>query len=103
MNTHSPAQVKTFLANWTLPIFMTKENKYSIGVMLAFAAVMLYLISNHYHLFTPQLLPMYWIDTFVPFLPNSVWIYISEYVFFAVVYVTCRDMVNLNKYFYSFL
>lgn len=103
MNTHSHAQVKTFLANWSLPIFMTKENKYSIGFMLAVVAVLMYLASNHYHFFTPQLLPMYWIDTVVPFLPNSVWIYISEYVFFAVVYVTCKDMVNLNKYFYSFL
>jgi membrane-associated phospholipid phosphatase len=103
MSTHSPAQVKTFLANWYLPLFMTKENKYVVGFMLACVAVALYLSSNHFHFSTPQLLPLYWIDTVVPFLPYTVWIYISEYIFFVVVYITCKDMVNLNKYFYSFL
>jgi len=103
MNTHSPAQIKTFLANWYLPVFMTRENKYPVGLMLGILATTLYLTSNHFHFFTPQLLPLSWVDTLVPFLPYTVWIYISEYVFFAVVYITCKDMVNLNKYFYSFL
>jgi membrane-associated phospholipid phosphatase len=64
---------------------------------------MLYLTSNHIHVFSPQYLPMSWVDSMIPFLPYTVWIYLSEYIFFVAVYVTCKDMVNLNKYFYSYL
>lgn len=103
MSNSSPAQVKTFLANWSLPIFMTKENKSVMGVWLAFANLFLYLFSNHFHFFTPQLLPLSTWDNQIPFVPHTVWIYMSEYVFFIVVYITCKDLMNLNKYFYSFL
>ncbi len=103
MTRFSPAPFQTFLGKCSLPIFMTRENKYPIGIALSVFAVILYLHSNHVHLFEPKLLPMYWVDTAIPFLPYSVWIYISEYIFFGAVYVTCKDLVNLNKYFYSFL
>ena len=98
-----PTQTKAFFTQRALPIFMNKGNKYYYGLLLWFLAAALYLPSNHIHLFTPRLLPFSWIDSIVPFMPNSVWIYISEYIFFPVVYITCKDMVNLNKYFYSFL
>lgn len=100
---YSPAPIKTFLANWPLPIFITRRYKYHIGATMFFGGVLLYITSNHFHLYPPMMLPMSWIDEAVPFLPYSVWIYMSEYFFFAAVYITCKDMVNLNKYFYSFL
>ncbi len=103
MSSHSSAQSKTFLSQWSLPIFVTKKNKYWAGFILFVFAVVLYLSSNHYHFIPPRLLPLSWVDKLVPFLPGSVWIYISEYIYFLVVYATCKDMVNLNKYFYSFL
>ncbi|MBI2711677.1 MAG: phosphatase PAP2 family protein [Bdellovibrio sp.] len=86
-----------------LPIFLTKKNKYPYGVVLFVLAALLYLPSNHIHFFEPRLLPFWWIDRAVPFIPETVWIYTSEYYFFIVVYLTCKDIVNLNKYFYSFL
>jgi len=98
-----PAQVKSILTQRALPIFMNPSNKYRSGVLLWFLAALLYLPSNHFHLFPPKLLPFSWVDNIVPFMPYTVWIYISEYLFFAVVYITCKDLVNLNKYFYSFL
>ncbi len=103
MITHSSAQIRTFLANWHLPLFMTREYKYPIGAAMYLFGILMYLASNWIHIFPLQMLPMSWFDVMVPFLPYTVWIYISEYVFFAVVYVTCKDMVNLNKYCYSFL
>src|SRR6476620_9379160 len=103
MNSHSSAQSKSLFNQWVLPIFITKKNKYWVGLFLCIVAVMLYLSSNHYHFIPPRLLPLSWVDQLVPFLPGSVWIYISEYIFFLAVYITCKDMVNLNKYFYSFL
>ncbi len=104
MNTQvPPVHFKPFLSSGSLPIFMTRENKNSLGLFLAAIAIGLYLPANHIHFFPPQVLPMSWIDSVVPFLPYSVWIYISEYIFFIAVYMTCKDLVNLNKYFYSFL
>lgn len=88
---------------WTLPLFLTQETKYFYGVILFLTAAFLYLASNHFHLSEPQLLHMTWIDRSTPFIPQTVWIYVGEYILFVSVYITCRDMVNLNKYFYSFL
>lgn len=87
----------------TLPIIMTQKNKYPLGVFLAFVAVALYLPANHFHFFPPQLLHVTAFDAAVPFIPNTFWIYVSEYIFFAAVYITCKDLENLTKYFYSFL
>ncbi len=98
-----PASFQTVLSPLALPVFMTNQNKYRVGFYLALAATVLYMGSNHFHLFSPRQLPLWWIDEAVPFVPSSVWIYISEYIFFPVVYFTCKDLVNLNKYFYSFL
>lgn len=89
--------------NWSLPLFITPENKYRMGLLLAVLASTVYLTTNHIHLIEPRLLPMSWLDKMVPFIPETVWIYTSEYVFFVVVYFMCKDMVNLNRYFYAFL
>ncbi len=86
----------------SFPLFVTQKNKYFAAVLFAIYASVLYLSSNHYHLFPPQYLPMWWIDRAVPFMPHFIWIYLSEYFFFVTVYFTCKDMVNLNKYLYSF-
>jgi membrane-associated phospholipid phosphatase len=88
---------------FTLPLFINQENKYFAGIFLSIIAAFLYLTSNHIHIITPQQLPMGWIDNIVPFLPYTIWIYLSEYVLFIVIYVGCRDLTTLNKYFYSFL
>src|SRR4051812_941615 len=103
MTIQASSQAKTFFTNGSLPIFLTQKNKYQMGFLLFTIAVGLYLPANHIHFFPPQLLPFSWIDSAIPFLPNSVWVYISEYFFFMAVYYTCKDLVNLNKYYYSFL
>ena len=86
-----------------LPLFMTHDNKYRVGVLMCLFAVALYLPSNHIHLFEPQILPMTWLDHQIPFLPNTVWIYFSEWFFFITVYIASRDLVNLSKYFFSYV
>ena len=66
-------------------------------------AAVAYITSNHFHIFPPVLLPMSAIDQWVPFIPQTVWIYTSEYWFFVTVYLVCKDLENVNKYLYSFL
>ncbi len=62
----------------------------------------LYYLTNHYPYFQPKPLPMTWIDHASPFLPYTVLIYISEYLFFACVYILLSTHDNINKYLYSF-
>ena len=103
MNLRLPTSIQFSRLNLSLPLFLTPANKYWMGFFLYCITVILYLTSNHFHLSSPQLLPLSWVDKVVPFLPNTVWIYLSEYAFFVVVYLSCNDIINLNKYFYSFL
>jgi membrane-associated phospholipid phosphatase len=81
---------------------MTPENKNLTGAVMFAIASLLYIISNRYQFSAPRLLPMSSIDLAIPFVPETVWIYLSEYVFFIAVYVNCKDMANANKYIYSF-
>ncbi|OFZ55288.1 MAG: hypothetical protein A2428_09095 [Bdellovibrionales bacterium RIFOXYC1_FULL_54_43] len=90
------------LQDFRLPLFLTKENKWSVGWLMATMATVLYLTSNHFHFFPPQYLPMSWVDQVVPFVPLTIWIYLSEYLFFVTIYFLCKDMANANKYLYSF-
>jgi membrane-associated phospholipid phosphatase len=90
-------------SNWALPLFLTEKNRHPIVAASALLAALVYMLSNHFHLYPPQLLPLSWVDQATPFLPQTVWMYMSEYVFFLAVYLACEDMTNLNKYLYSIM
>jgi membrane-associated phospholipid phosphatase len=89
--------------DWALPIFLKRENKYTVGWSMFGFAAGIYMLANHLHMIPPIFLPMTWVDNAVPFMPNSVWIYISEYAFFTAIYMCFRDYVNANRYIYAFL
>lgn len=100
------SQQRTDFLSWSrlsLPTFITQKNKVLAGVILSVISVALYLLSNHYPIFKPRMLPMTWIDERVPFVPQTIFIYLSEYFLFGFVYFFAKDMKNLNKYIYSFL
>jgi membrane-associated phospholipid phosphatase len=86
----------------SLPILVHQENRLIAGVLLFAATAILYLTSNHFHIFKPRLLPVSRIDMAVPFVPQTVWLYVSEYLYFAVVYWGYRDVLNLNRFMYAF-
>lgn len=86
-----------------LPLFINRSNKFLMGLICFGFAALIYVLSNHHQLFEAQQLPMWWIDRVTPFVPQTIYVYISEYLLFAVVYLICRDMENVNKYLYSFL
>jgi membrane-associated phospholipid phosphatase len=85
-----------------LPILVHKENRLIAGVLLFAATAILYLTSNHFHIFRVRLLPLSRIDVAVPFVPQTVWLYVSEYFYFAVIYWSYRDILNLNRFMYAF-
>jgi membrane-associated phospholipid phosphatase len=103
MSVRNPAQPGALGAGFSLPIFINKQNKFFFGFIMFFSAAVMYTASNRLHIFPPQLLPMTRIDEAVPLVPWTLWIYLSEYFFFAIIYAITRDYTNLNKYWYSFL
>jgi membrane-associated phospholipid phosphatase len=85
----------------SLPLVINSKNKIWLGLILFFFSAIAYWVSNHYHFSPPQLLPMTRFDRTIPFIPWTVWIYTSEYSFFIIAYLICRNLINLNKYAYS--
>lgn len=86
-----------------IPSFIRSGNKLPMGFVMWFVAAFMYLTTNHFPLSEPQLLDMTWVDRNVPFLPRSVWIYTSEYLYFGLAYACIRSSENLSRYFCSFL
>lgn len=87
----------------TLPLIINNKNKYWVGMVGFMIAAQMYLLPNHYHLSTPRELPMTQWDQMIPFIPQFVWIYITEYPFFIAIYLLMQDRINLNRYFWSFM
>ena len=86
---------------FALPLFLTRENKYTVGFVMWILATLLYMTANHFPILTPRHLPLWWVDRAIPLIPETIWIYVSEYLFFIAIYVSAKDMVNTNKYLYS--
>ncbi len=85
-----------------LPIIVTRATKLPAGAVLLLAQPILYMLTNHFPIFPPRLLPMTAIDQWVPLLPVTFWIYASVYFLIPVVYFLHDSSENLNKFFYSF-
>lgn len=85
-----------------LPLFVTRNNKYLAGAVMYAISYFCYYFTNHNPFLAPRELPFTWIDAHTPFLPWSVLVYISEYFYFAFVYILLSERDNINKYLYSF-
>jgi membrane-associated phospholipid phosphatase len=86
----------------TLPLFLSHKNKYLTLLILFVVATCEYLTSNHYHIFDPIYLPMTRLDSMIPFIPQTIWIYMTEYLLFLMVFFMSKDYANCNKYLYAF-
>ena len=90
--------------NWlrpTLPEFLTPKNKIPVALVWVAIAAVMYGLTNRYPIHPPHMLEMSWIDQALPFVPQTVWIYWSNYVMFAVAYLLARDLGMLSRYFYA--
>lgn len=85
-----------------VPIVVDRDNKLIVGVLLYAATAVLYMTSNHWHIFTPHFLPLSSLDASVPFIPQTVWIYVSQYIYFVVIYCSEKNIVTLNRFVYAF-
>jgi membrane-associated phospholipid phosphatase len=88
--------------NRELPIFISWKWKWPAGFGVCALAVAIYLLTNHFHIVTPMRLSLTFIDRMIPFVPLSVWIYLSGVFFLPVAYCLNRCVVGLNKHLFSF-
>jgi membrane-associated phospholipid phosphatase len=91
------------LPSFTLPLFLTRKKKYLVGWPTFIIPAAVYSFVNHYPFVAPLELHRSWIDLSIPFLPNTIWIYMSELLFLSAIYIVSADMLNLNKFIYSYL
>lgn len=91
------------MSRFALPIFLTSRNKYLLSILWVVIGATLYLTSNHFPIYPPQMLPLTQLDKSIPFVPWTVWVYNTEFFLFFSAYILSKDMVNANKYLYSFL
>ncbi len=82
---------------------MRAQTKATWGVGLFGLAAPLYLIPNHYPLFQPVQLPLTFADSAIPFVPETIWIYLSEYPLLISAFVITRNPEALQRYLKSTL
>jgi membrane-associated phospholipid phosphatase len=87
---------------YRIPLFLTPDNKYPIAIAASVLFSVMYLTSNHVHLFEPQYLPMSRLDHAIPFIPQTIWIYTSDLVLFFAAYILCTRIETANKYLWAF-
>ena len=86
-----------------LPLILTKKNKWAVAWATFIACYAAYYFTNHHPIFQEHLLPMTWVDEHTPFIPYTVFIYMSEYLYFVFIYMLMDNHDNTNKYLYSYL
>jgi membrane-associated phospholipid phosphatase len=72
------------------------------GAFTAFHAVV-YMVGNHLPLSTPRLLPMTAIDEATPFLPSSVFLYVSDYLLAFVAFMSLQKRENVIRFLWVFM
>src|SRR5438477_1469495 len=83
-----------------LPALRTQRAKYVAGVLCVLLAAALYLLPNRFHA-TPMRLPLTDVDTMVPFLPATGWLYASAYVLLLWAFFGMRDLQRTTRFLYA--
>ncbi len=91
------------LSQWALPLFLTQKNKYQTFLLWALMVNGFYLIPNHFPIYEPVYLEFSFIDHWIPFIPNTFWVYTSEFIMYFTAYIMAKDMENTNKFLYAFM
>lgn len=86
----------------TLPLFINRQNRILMALLCGVVFLFGYTIPNHFHLFTPQQLPLTPWDRAVPLMPWTIFVYTSEYVLFVSAYFAFSHELNRNRYVWSY-
>jgi membrane-associated phospholipid phosphatase len=73
------------------------------GVAVSLINLVLYMVANRYPLGTAHVLPWTSLDAAVPFVPATIWVYLSEYVIVATAFLLCRSVDDVLRFVKAFL
>jgi len=76
---------------------LTFREKVKYAIPLAIGFFLTYFVPNHVHLFEPKPLPILEIDKAIPFIPETIFIYMSEYFLAIVVLIFIRDAYEYRR------
>jgi membrane-associated phospholipid phosphatase len=77
-----------------------KNKAFSIGCLLY---CLLYAFSGRFHFYQPMHLNLSMLDKMVPFMPDSIWVYHSQFLLVFVAMLTCRDELRCTIVYYAIL
>ncbi len=72
--------------------------KFLIAVLASLVNAVLYLVPNHFQLEPARQLPWTRFDAAVPFVPSTLWIYVSDYVLVASAFMLCADWDSVKRF-----
>jgi membrane-associated phospholipid phosphatase len=78
--------------------WLDRQNKWAISVAASAFHGLLYLIPNHLQIAASHQLPLTAIDRWVPFIPQTAWIYWSNYGLVIVALLLCRDRGTTTQF-----
>jgi membrane-associated phospholipid phosphatase len=81
--------------------FFDRKDKIWVGPLGIVAFVVFYMLPNHFNLFEPAYLYMFEFEKLIPFIDWTIWIYMSDYLYIAIVFILLKDKDNMNKLYYS--
>lgn len=67
------------------------------------AHAVVYMVGNHWPVSEPRLLPLTALDTWTPFLPATVFLYISDYALAFVAFMSLERRENVRRFLWVFM
>lgn len=81
--------------------FFNRNDKIWVGPLGILAFVIFYMLPNHFNIFEPSYIHLFSFEGLIPFIDWTVWIYMSDYLYIAIVFVLLKDKDNMNRIYYS--
>jgi membrane-associated phospholipid phosphatase len=88
--------------HFKLPILFSLKRKWLLGISFGLSALFLYGISKPHSLYEIHRFELTTIDQNIPFLPWTIWIYVSGLIYMPIAYHFNRSVVSINKHAYTF-
>ncbi|MCP4130170.1 MAG: phosphatase PAP2 family protein [bacterium] len=78
-------------------------NKLYIVVFAYIYFLIPYMLINHFHLFEPRVLPVFDFETKIPFIPGTVWVYLSDYILPISLVLLAKEKEQVKKLLITFM
>jgi len=81
--------------------FFSSRQKFWVGILGICSFMLFYMLPNHFNFFTPTQLYLFEVEKQIPFIDWTIWFYVSDYLYIALVFILLQDKENMNRIFYS--